>query len=166
MKASEAGDYRLIGFADNVMEVRIKGQAVLDAGWDSLSADPNLRQELPFAFPSYIPWASDHPNANASSRTDIPAEAMRWTAHLKIGPVFHANANEPMDMDVLMGDDGGTCNFFLMIEKEGEIYGNGEGGNAAYPFFQIGDKSDVTFSPDEEHPPYSSNSYPWQIVEP
>jgi hypothetical protein len=165
----QGGDYRLVGFADNVLEVKIKGRTVLDAGWDYLSADENLHQKLPFAFPKYIPAATNRPNGwgqQGYDRYDIPPAAQVWDPHLRIGPVFHANANEAMDMDVLIGDDGGICNFFLMIEKEGDIYGNGEGGFIAYPFFQIGEKGDAEFALGEEHPPYSSNSYPWQIVEP
>jgi hypothetical protein len=165
VKAPQSGDYRFAGFADNVLEVRIKGQTVLDAGWDSLSNDANLRQELPFVFPTYVPWATnktDRPGQPGFDRTDVPPETKVWSAHLKIGPVFHLETSETVDMDVLVGDDGGVCSFFLLIEKEGEIYGNGAGGFIAYPFFQIGAKGGAEFSPGEEHPPYSSNSYPWQ----
>jgi hypothetical protein len=170
VQTPHGGDYRLVGFADNVLEVRIKGQTVLDAGWDSLSNDANLRQELPFVFPTYIPYATNNtPNLvgmpHWSLRTDVPKSTQGWSAHLKIGPVFHVNANEPMDMDVLIGDDGGSCNFFLLIEKEGDIYGN-DHDFIAYPFFQIGEKGGAEFAPGEEHPPYGTNSYPWQVVEP
>jgi len=146
--APQSGDYRFVGFGDNVLVVKINNTTVLDAGWDFLTNNPSLHQLLPFACPKYIPIA----------RRDRPS----WDPHLRIGPVFHANAHVPMDMDILIGDDGGICNFFLLIEKEGEIYGNGEGGFVAYPFFQIGDKGGAEFSVGEEHPPYSSNSYPWQ----
>ena len=160
VQTPQGGDYRFVGFADNVLEVKLKGQTVLDAGFDRLSSDPNLHQELPFAFPKYIPAATNNPYGR--DRYDIPKGVQVWTPYLRIGPVFHVNANEAMDMNVLIGDDGGICNFFLMIEKEGEIYGNGEGGFIAYPFFQIGGKGDAEFGPGEEHPPYASNSYPWQ----
>ena len=146
VKAPQSGDYRFIGFGDNVLVVKIKDKLVLDAGFYGTLKQPDLRQALPYIFPTYARF-----------------HGKIWDPHLKIGPSVHFDAAEASDMDVLIGDDGGHCSFFLMIEKEGNIYGSGEGGAAEYPFFQL-DGNTPTFSSDEEHPPVSNTPEPWQVV--
>jgi hypothetical protein len=149
VKAPQSGDYRFVGFGDNVLVVRIKGQVVLDAGFYPVLKNANLRTPLPFTFPSYVRYA-----------TKV------WDPHLKVGPAFHLDATETVDMDVLIGDDGGHCSFFLLIEKEGNIYGNGDGGFIAYPFFQLDGNNSPTFSSEQEHPPNSGTPEPWQVIQP
>jgi hypothetical protein len=143
-QAPAAGEYRLAGFADNVMVVKIRGETVLDGGWDPLTNKAVLHQLLPFALPSYIPSAGGSHDP-----------------HLKIGPTFHIDAADPVDMDVLIGDCGGVCSFFLLIEKVGNTYQNMPDGTPQYPFFQISAKPAPTFLDSEEHPPYSKVSEPW-----
>ena len=145
VEAPQAGEYRLAGFADNVMVVKIRGETVLDGGWDSLSDKAILHELLPYAMPSYVHAASPIHNP-----------------HLKIGPSFHLDTADPVDMDVLIGDDGGVCSFFLMIEKVGNTYENLPDGTPKLPFFQIGSKPVPTFQKNEEHPPYSATPESWQ----
>jgi hypothetical protein len=146
VEALQAGEYRLAGFADNVMVVKIRGETVLDGGWDSLSNKAILHELLPFALPSYI---------HAASRVHDP--------HLKIGPTFHLDTADPVDMDVLIGDCGGVCSFFLLIEKMGNTYEKLPDGTPKLPFFQLNTGAAPTFSP-QEHPPYSATPEPWQSV--
>jgi hypothetical protein len=147
VEAPAAGDYRLCGFADNVMVVKINGETVFDGGWDSITHKPFLGQSLPFEMPSYI--------SSAGGAHD---------PHLKIGPSFHVDAAQPVDMDVLIGDCGGVCSFFLLIEKVGKTYDTTSDGFSKFPFFQIGNKPAPTFSNDQEHPPYSATPEPWDGV--
>ena len=147
VKVPQSGDYRFVGFADNVMVVKIRDEIVLDAGFYGVLNKENLRHPLPFAFPSYIRY-----------------QGKTWDPHLKIGPSFHLDAEEAVDMNVLIGDDGGHCSFFLLIEKEGNVYENGEGGYVQYPLFQLNGDGSPTFSSEEEHPPISSTSEPWALV--
>ena len=147
VQAPEAGEYRLAGFADNVMVVKMRGETVLDGGWDALTDKPILRQLLPFALPSYL--------SSAGGAHD---------PHLKIGPTFHVDAADPVDMDVLIGDCGGVCSFFLLIDKVGNTYRNLADGTPKYPFFQISTKPAPTFSDSEEHPAYSNVPEPWSSV--
>jgi hypothetical protein len=147
VQAPEAGNYRFAGFADNVMVVKIRGETVLDGGWDPLTNKAILRKLLPFALPSYLSSAGDSHDP-----------------HLKIGPTFHLDAADPVDMDVLIGDCGGVCSFFLLIEREGKTYQNMPDGTQKYPFFQISAKPAPTFPDSEEHPPYSNVSEPWSSV--
>ena len=147
VEISQSGEYRLAGFGDNVLMVKIRGETVLDGGWDSLSRKANLHSTLPFAFPSYV---------KAAFPGHIP--------NLKIGPTFHLDSFEPVDMDVLIGDCGGVCSFFLLIRKIGNTYENMPDGTPKLPFFQLNTKAAPTFSDGEEHPPYSTTPEPWQPV--
>lgn len=143
VEAPVAGDYRLAGFGDNVLAVRINGTNVLDGGWNSLSDDAHLQDKLPFIFPSYVAYGFGDP-------------------HLRIGVSFHLDIANPVDMDVLIGDSGGVCSFFLLIEKEGNTYAKLSDGTPVLPFFQLSTKAAPTFKSDEEHPPFSTTPEPWQ----
>lgn len=143
--APQPGEYRLAGFGDNVMVVKIKGTTVLDGGWDSLSTKPNLHELLPFIVPSYIGGANKVHNP-----------------HLKVGPTFHLDTAETVDMDVLIGDCEGICSFFLLIEKIGNSYDKMPDGTPKLPFFQISTTPAPTFTGQEEHPPFSTTPEPWQ----
>jgi len=147
--APHEGEYRLSGFGDNILVVKINGGLVLDAGWDPLTKQGNLHEALPFTFPSYVPGAG-HDNHDA---------------HLKIGPAFHLDALGPVDMDVLIGDCGGVCNFCLLIQKVGNPYESTSDKTPILPYFQLGVKNAPTFRDDEEHPPYSTTPEPWQTAE-
>lgn len=144
--APHEGEYRLAGFGDNILVVKINGGLVLDAGWDPLTKQENLHEALPFTFPSYVP-GSGHDNHDA---------------HLKIGPAFHLEALDSVDMDVLIGDCTGVCNFCLLIQKVGNHYESAPDGTPILPYFQLGVKGAPTFEADEEHPPYSTTPEPWQ----
>ena len=149
--APEPGQYRLAGFADNILAVRINGNTVLDAGWTPLTSDPSLHKDLPFAFPSYAVIAR-----GARSRPHPP------DPFLRIGPVFTIEPGKPVDMDVLIGDCGGVCSFFLLIENVGKTYQKLQDGTPLLPFFQLNNGNAPSFLKAEEHPPYSTTAEPWQ----
>jgi hypothetical protein len=146
--APQEGEYRLAGFADNVMVVKINGETVLDGGWDSLTNKAILHGVLPYALPSYVSCATWYHDP-----------------HVKIGPTFHLSMAQPVDMDVLIGDCGGVCSFFLLIQTMGNTYETMPDGTLKFPFFQLGTGPAPTFSATEEHPPYSTTPEPWQAVE-
>ncbi len=149
VSAPAPGEYRFAGFGDNVLVVRVRGQLVFDGGWNPLSENNDLHEALPFAFPSYVPFAN----------TGI------GDAHLKVGPTFRLAA-DPVDMDVLIGDDGGVCSFFLLIQKMDGNYEKTDDGTLKLPFFQLSSKDAPDFSNNAEHPPFSTTPEPWQLVEP
>jgi hypothetical protein len=142
--APQEGSYRLAGFGDNVLLVKIDGVTVLDAGFNFLTNKAPLHQYLSYVFPSYI----------GNSMTD---------PHLRVGPTFHMGT-DPVDMDVLIGDDGGICSFFLLIQNMGNTYDTAPDGTPKLPVFQLGDKSAPRFLDSEEHPPISTTPEPWQKV--
>jgi hypothetical protein len=149
------GDYRFVGFADNILVVKINGTTVLDAGWDPLTDDATLHEPLPFAFPSYIP---------AAGHSRVGDDPYGGDPHLKIGIKFHFDVGDHVNMDVLIGDDGGHCSYFLLIEKEGNKYIKTPDGTPLMPFFQLDTKVAPTFPANQEHPPYSTTSEPWEGI--
>jgi hypothetical protein len=138
------GDYRFIGFADNVLIVRIGHTTVLDAGWSQLLPDDVLHHDLPFV------WSKLYPNE---------------TGLLKKGMLFHMDAETPVDMDILIGDDGGLCAFYLLLMKEGNTYDQADDKTPKVPFFQLSTKDAPTFNDDQEHPPYNTKPEPWREVD-
>jgi hypothetical protein len=156
--APQEGEYRFVGFGDDLMEVKINGAYVLDAGWVSLSRKADLHQALPNA------WSQWYTKAGEDRKSEQPGMGPS-NGLLKMGPTFHMDAAEPVDMDVLIGDQGGEVAFFLLIEKVGNTYETLPDGTPKLPFFQIGAKGAPTFSNKEEHPPYSTTPEPWQGME-
>jgi hypothetical protein len=159
VQAPSAGDYRFIGWGDNVLIVKIDGVMVLDGGWNPLTKEDDKHQELPFIFPRYkVKESADDAGVGHDN-------------HLKIGASFHLDENDkgdasaPVDMDVLVGDDGGACGFFLLVEKEGNKYETASDGTPKYPFFQLDRKSPPTFPDMEGIPPYSTKPEPWKMAD-
>jgi hypothetical protein len=159
VQAPSAGDYRFVGWGDNVLVVKIDGVVVLDGGWSPLTKEDAKHQELPYVFSRY------------KMRESADGEASGHDNHLKIGAMFHLDGNDkgdasaPVDMDVLVGDDGGVCGFLLLVEKEGTKYEKASDGTPEYPFFQLDRKSPPTFSDTEGIPPYSTKPEPWKMAD-
>ena len=74
-------------------------------------------------------------------------------------------AGQPVDRDVLMGDDGGDCAFYLMVMREGNTCETLPDGTPKAPFFQLDSRGPQQFLPKEEHPLHSSIIEPWQTPE-
>lgn len=153
--APEPGEYRLVGFGDDLMEVKINGALVLDAGWISVSRKPDLHQSFPYA------WSPIYTAQGGDPKEELPGMG-HANGLLKKGPTFHMDMAAAVDMDVLIGDQGGVCAYFLLIEKVGHDYEKLPDGTPKLPFFQIGNAPLPTFSGGEEHPPYSTTPEPWQ----
>jgi hypothetical protein len=145
--APATGDYRFIGFGDDILIVKIAGDAVIDAGWYQHLADPALHEILPDQ------WSRQY-----MASADAPA-----AGHLKMGKIFHMDANQPVDMDVLIGDQGGKCAFYLMVMKVGNNYERTPAGTPKAPFFQLDTKGPPVFGTGEERPPYGLTPEPWQL---
>jgi len=117
------GDYQFVGFADNVLVVRIDGKLVLDAGWNLLTKTDELHQDSPLL------WCG--------------ACNGKFGKHylLKKGLIFQMRAGAPVDMDVLIGDDGGECAFFLQVRKVDNPFGATPDDPSDIPFFQLDDNA-------------------------
>jgi len=141
------GDYQFVGFADNVIVVSIAGQLVMDGGWNLIEKNPELHQSIPSLL-----WCS--------------ACTGKFGPHyyLKKGPVFHMKAGEAVDMNVLIGDDGGQCAFFLQVRKVDNPFGPTPDDTSDIPFFQLDDNAAPTFDAGVVHPPYSPMTAPWKMA--
>jgi hypothetical protein len=143
VSAPQSGNYRLMGYGDNVLIVRIDGSIVLDAGWNTiLPKRPDLSHHFP------LNWLGDPKYPH--------------NAELKMGPPFHMDAGQAVPMEVLIGDDGGVCGFYLFVMKEGETYEKAPDGTPKLPFFELGANDPPDFSGSKHSPPFDPKSEPWQ----
>jgi len=154
--APKEGDYRFMGFGDDLMAVRINGALVLDAGTVSVSPNADVHQLLPNVWSKFYGHGAGPPYVPGMG----PANCL-----LKMGATFHMDKAKPVDMDVLIGDQGGSIAFFLLIEKVGNTYETLPDGTPVIPFFQLNNGVAPTFSSNEEHPPYNMIPEPWQNAE-
>jgi len=142
VSAPETGNYRFMGYGDNVLVVRMDGHLVLDAGWNTIFPD---KPQLSHHYPLIWLQGKKPPQFN-----------------LKSGPEFHMDAGQPVPMEVLIGDDGGECGFFLFIEKIGDKYDKSPDGTPKLPFFQLGASDPPQFGDGDLYPPFSDKGEPWQ----
>jgi hypothetical protein len=116
VSAPENGDYSLAGTADNVLIVAMNGKIVLDASSFGLAKDDSVR----------VPLGEQH----------VP----KFPSYFK-GKTFHADAGEPISMDVVIADDGGATHFSLYLIKKGKLYQKGDHEVPIMPIFRLNDKS-------------------------
>jgi hypothetical protein len=140
------GQYRFIGYGDNVLVVRINNRIVLDAGYNPLTNESDLHE-------SYL-------SEDGWDRTD-PNNPKKL---LSSGKKFYMDSETPVKMDVLLADDGGKCAFYLLIEKVGGTYEKLQNGVEKLPYFQLNSDQPPRFSSEDETPPYSHTPEPWQGV--
>ena len=105
------GTYRFVGWADCEIEVAVNEKLVLDSNWF-----PQPR------FPLVCP----------------PASAPGVEGHvLQSGAWMDLKASEPVDLDILWGDNGGVCAAFLLLEEKGVTYQKDSAGFPILPVFQV-----------------------------
>ncbi|MCK4564925.1 MAG: hypothetical protein KAU94_09655 [Verrucomicrobia bacterium] len=101
ISAPETGHYRFMGYGDDILLVRIKKRLVMDASFE------------PYRSKLYTGWTSD-----ADNNRKYPIGGQR----LFIGDWFRLTKDEPVKMEVLLGDVGNISSFQLLIEKRGVQY--------------------------------------------
>jgi hypothetical protein len=149
--APATGDYTFVGFGDDVLAVAMDGKLVLDGGICPMlqSNFGTLAGGLENTCPVYPNvWSRRH--ANTPNTND---------GKLRIGQTFHATANVPIKMQVLIGDRGGDCAFFLLIKNEAKTYQTTPDGTPILPLFQLGPAHKVVL--DGDHPPMSDQAENW-----
>jgi hypothetical protein len=119
IRPPEDGDYRFFGHADNLIVVLIDGKnAVSDhtSGYDFV-------KELP----TY--WR------RGDSRTKQLADRPKSTGKYTGGPWIRLQRSKTYQMEVFIGDDGGTCYARLLVQKRGDkdavVFQTGEVGGEA-----------------------------------
>ncbi len=135
--APEDMKFRFVGFGDDTLVVRANQKYVLDAGWQFMLDDPSLHET--------------YPNIWSQSAGD--------NAKLRIGKWITVSKGDPIDLDILIGDWGGLCGFFLLIEVDGVNYQKTSDGTPILPLFQVGSKIPMPTGPDV--PPISDNGPVW-----
>jgi hypothetical protein len=112
----EGGRFRFWGYADDLLFVRINGETVLDA-----SHAVHLPGHL----------------ADWSSSADENVKYQVGFGRYRVGDWFEMNPDEPVDMEVLVGElPGGTFAAMLCVEQEGVEYPEREFGGPLLPIFK------------------------------
>lgn len=106
------GTYRFVGFSDCQIIVAVNGKLVLVSTY----------------------W-KDKP------RLDLPECPLVGTYRageggMRAGTWMDLKTSEPVDLDILWGDNGGVCSVFLQVEEKGGTYAM-ENGQPILPIFQL-----------------------------
>ncbi|RKX45534.1 MAG: hypothetical protein DRP64_04545 [Verrucomicrobia bacterium] len=125
----EGVTFRFWGAADEFMAVRVGGELVMCAAWDDASRryDYKVRASL---FGSL--WES--------------ASADSWkyrigNTSLEVGDWITLEPGVPMDMEILIGDNGGSASFYLAVEEKGVEYERNRQGAPTLPAFKTAELS-------------------------
>jgi hypothetical protein len=112
--ASEDGTYRLVGFGDNVLIVRISGALALDASDHGYTGHPRVQV----------------------SEVKFPAKS--GTTPIFFGPWLTLRKGETKPIDIVVGDEGGIFCAGLFIQKQDQTYTQNADGLPKLPLFFIG----------------------------
>jgi len=116
---SESGNYRFVGFGDDVLVVRWKNKVVLDSGFMDATG---LRPE------GYVR------SEGLALGGSLPASYQG----MGIGTRFSAAANNSYEIEVLVGErPGGQFKAYLMLMKVGEEYTKDAAGQPVLPIFRL-----------------------------
>jgi hypothetical protein len=113
--APVSGQFRFVGFGDDIMLVRFNGKNVLDGCWRILD-----------------------PGANSKTDQDLGPVLAGHPRHLVGGDWFSISAGQSYPMEVLIGESpGGQFLSFLLIQEKGKDYPNRPGkAGPILPLFQ------------------------------
>ncbi|MEJ0001443.1 MAG: hypothetical protein WDO13_21335 [Verrucomicrobiota bacterium] len=142
---AHSGNYRVAGYGDDFLVVRIDGHVVLDSGWYPPVTGFKREKIYP---PNWLKTRADgHPEYGQTV----------------VGTSFHMDIGEPMTIDVLLGDavpgsatGWGRCGFFLFLLQDGKDYDQDAQGNPLLPVLQVQPNS--TLDRPGEHPPYTTHA--------
>jgi len=142
-----------VGFGDDLLYVRLNGNVVFDGGWVPLSNDQSLHETYP------LEWSPTLEKASASMK------GSKYNGRLHKGAWFDVSQGDIVQLDVLIGDWGGECGYFLLLEKEGAKYDMApDNVTPKLPFFQVGAKLPLPPPPGQEAPPVSDSDVVWPSV--
>ena len=138
---TRSGTFRVAGYGDDFLVVRVDGKIVLDSGWFS-------------------------PVTNFTRKTIYPA---KWLKELSpgrpdygqtvVGAPFEINSGKNLSIDVLMGDVAaaggmGRCGYFLFLLEDGKAYDKDAQGNPLLPVLQI--HPNTNLNRPGERPPFTT----------
>jgi hypothetical protein len=140
INGARSGNFRVAGYGDDFLVVRINDQVVLDSGW--FPPVTNFRRGK--IYPSQ--WLPKH----SADRPDY--------AQTVVGSPFRVDPGESLSIDVFIGDanaeyGNGICGYFLFLLEDGKEYPSDPGGNPLLPLLQIQPNADVHRT--GKYPPFS-----------
>jgi len=141
----EDGTYRFLGYSDDVIFVAVNGQLVLNGSRESFN---RLLKKT---------------NWRPSERI---AEYPSGNSHLTAGDWIPLTANQPIDLDILIGEHpGGQFCAFLLYEKQGASYpvSTGAKPHPILPLFQVAPYDGVL--PAKEGAEVSINQEFWKCLQ-
>jgi hypothetical protein len=105
------GTYRFVGWADCEIEVAVNEKLVLASNW---FPQPRFSLVCPTA-----------------SATGVEGHVLQSGAWMDL------KTSDPVDLDILWGDNGGVCAAFLLLEEKGVTYAKDAAGFPILPVFQV-----------------------------
>ncbi len=140
---TQSGTYHFVGQADDILLVRVNGKTVLDACDRPVEDDLRAKQTT-----------FDQTNFNPTWEGDAKA----W-----VGLPFQASAGDPVDIEVIIGEEpGGKSNYFLYIQREESTYQKQSNGSPLLPIFQLDTQCVHPAGEPMSYPPFSSCIEAWQ----
>jgi hypothetical protein len=117
ISAPETGEYRFVGYADDLLVVAVDGRVVLDG---------SLHRK------AVTDWESKEANP-AAGKTGLPSNVGR----MQFGDWIPMKAGDQKTIDIGIGEfPGGIFMAYLLIQKKGETYKAGPGEFPLLPIFQ------------------------------
>ncbi len=143
----QEGNYHFVGVGDDILVVRVNGKTELDGSL--FSVDDELRQkQKSMSMTGFTPT------------TD--SDAVFW-----IGTSFHVSASEPVDIDILIGEEpGGFSDYFLYIQRDESTYQSQPNSSPLLPVFQLDSKPIHPIGEPMTYPPFASTPEPWRAQTP
>ncbi|HEY2341862.1 MAG TPA: hypothetical protein VGH90_02475 [Chthoniobacteraceae bacterium] len=120
------GQFRFVGFADDVLEVRFEGKHVLSAGCHMLGGPaPDKKYVYDFLDRDRQTWYS-----GMGDRVSAP---------------INVEKGRPYDIEVMIGEEpGGYFCAHLLWEQEGVVYEKDKNNSPILPIFQRAGRSDAS----------------------
>jgi len=143
--SAQNGTFHFVGLADDILLVRVNGKTVLDAS-DRPVDDELRKKQQTYDTVNFKPtWEGD--------------------SKLWVGPPFQARSGDPLDIDVIIGEEpGGASNYFLYLQRDESTYQKQANNTPLLPVFQIDTQCLHPAGEAMSYPPFSSCLEPWQAT--
>jgi hypothetical protein len=140
---TEDGTYHFVGTGDDVLLVRVNHKTVLD-GSDRAINNAVRSKQTSFNMTNFDPTFG--PNGDF------------W-----IGLPFHVSAHEPVDIEILIGEEpGGKSDYFLYMQREESTYEKQSNGSPLLPVFQLDSNPIKPNGAPRSYPPIAATPVPWE----
>jgi hypothetical protein len=143
VNATQSGNFRVAGYGDDFLVVRVDGQIVLDSGWFAPVTDFKREKIYP------------------STWLKRPSPGRPDYCQTVVGTPFHLDMGDAVTIDVLIGDADpggptgqGRCGYFLFLLKDGKDYDKDAEGVPLLPALQV--QPNPNLDRPGDHPPFTA----------